>query len=264
MPRANPPRNRQPALPPPPEIVDPIWLLKAIAAVIAVGLLCAYVMLCVFFWTTQWQYVLHPSRTVAQTPASLQLGFTPVRFGTDSGQPQLAGWWIPSDTPTDPTILMLHNETGSMSAALLAAKALHDARLNVLLFDYRGYGRSGGEHPTQSSMQTDATSALRYLESSQHVSPSALLVYGSGLGASLAVKLCAEHSDLAGLILDSADGDTLSRVEADPRTRIVPVPLLFHERFPLADPLSTLLTPKLLLSPTKGGPPLFAERAADL
>ena len=267
VPPAKSPRNRQPVPAAPtaaPEVVDPVWLLKALGAVLVLGLFCAYLTICLFFYYGQSRFILHPSRTVAQTPASLPLPFTPVRFGPDaSGQPQLAGWWIPSDTRADPTVLLLHSETGTMSDALPAARALHDARLNVLLFDYRGYGESGGDRPGQSLMQNDASSALQYLADLRHVPPSTLLVYGSGLGASLAVKLCTEHPGLAGLILESADGDTLSRVQADQRSRVIPIALLFHERFPLADPLSTLHTPKLLLSHTNGNPPVYAERAAS-
>ena len=263
LPPAHPsrPRNYQSE---PPEVVDPGWLLKAAAAVVAVGLLCSYIMLCVFFSMGQWQFVLHPSRTVSKTPAALQLAFTPVRFGDDvSGQPQLTGWWIPSDSPADPAVIMLHSQTGSMSDALPAARALHDARLNVLLFDYRGYGQSSGRHPSQALMQHDATSAVQFVQDKESAPAGSLLVYGEGLGASLAVNLAGSHPAVKGIILVEADGDTLSRVEADQRSRIVPIGLLFHERFPLADPLSRLRTPKLLISYTHGTAPLDAQRAAD-
>lgn len=239
-------------------------MLKAIAAVFALGLLCAYVTLCLFFYATQWQYVLHPSRTVSATPASQQLTYEDVRFGDNlAGQPQLRGWWLPSDSVADPVVLMLHGETGSMSEALVPAHALHDARLNVLLFDYRGYGQSVGQHPSERTMQQDARQALRYLSETRKIPESHILVYGSNLGASLATILCAEQPKLPGLILLNADGDTASRVEADQRSRIVPVNLLFHERFPLSDRLHALHTPKLLISMTKGEAPEIAQRAGD-
>ena len=261
-----PPASRVPlrAQPPhEPEVVEPVWILKAAGAVVALGLFCAYLTLCIFFYMGQWQFVLHPSRTVSTDPGAEHLAFTPVRFGDDvAGAPQLRGWWMPSDSPADPVVLMLHGESGSMSDALPVAKALHEARLNVFVFDYRGYGQSAGRHPTQAMMQADAQSALAYVLS-HHPSTTKPLVYGKNLAASLAVTLCLRNSGLSGLILDSADGDTLSRVKADQRSRIVPIGLLFHERFPLADRLSALPTPKLLISYTRGSPPVEAERAAD-
>ncbi len=230
----------------------------------AIGLLCAYLTVCGLFYVQQWQLVLHPSRSVTETPTSEGLAFEPVRFGDDtSGQPQLAGWWIPGDLSSDPTVLMLHGETGSMSDALPAALALHNARLNVLLFDYRGYGKSGGKHPTQQRMRQDAESALYYLTETRRLSPASLIVYGTHLGASLAVALCQQHPQISGLILQSADGDTATRVSRDTRTRIFPVNLLFHQRFPLADALHNLKTPKLLISLTDGPPPEELQRAED-
>lgn len=247
-----------------PEVVDPGWILKAVGAVIVLGIFCAYLTLCLYFYLGQWHYVLHPSRQVATTPATLHLPFQDVRFGPNAGgEPQLTGWYLPSQSAADPTVLMLHGENGSMSDALPEAEALHNARLNVLLFDYRGYGRSQGRHPAETTMQQDATAAYLYLTETRHVPPSEMLVYGGGLGASLAVSLCTEHGKIGGLILNAADGDTASRVEVDQRSRFIPVSWLFHERFPLADPLSRLHTPKLILSYTAGAPPVVAQRAAD-
>ena len=239
----------------PPEMIPLVevgWIIKALAAVLVVAFLCAYATICVLFSHTQWQLVLHPSRTVATTPVSLNLLFTEVHFGVDNtGQPQLDGWFIPSGNPTDNstnTALLLHSGDGSMVDALPSARTLHDAHLNVLLFDYRGYGHSAGQHPTQASMQSDAATALTYLTTTRSLPTSSIVVYGTGVGASLAVHLCADHRDLPALILQSPDGDFESRVRQDPRAKLVPVSLLFDQNFPLADPLHTLTTPKLLIS----------------
>ena len=261
--KPHPPRRTM-ATAPPPETVDPRWLLKAGAAVLALGLFCAYISVCLLFYNQQWQFVLHPSRTTSQTPAAAGLAFQPVRFRADvAGQPQLAGWWIPSDLPADPTVLLLHGQDGSMSDAVAAARTLHNARLNVLLFDYRGYGQSGGAHPSESAMRSDSTAALDYLTQTRKASLSSVIVYGVGLGASLAVTVCEQHPQIPALILQSADGDTETRVLRDERARVVPVGLLFHNRFPLADPLHALRTPKLILSYTSGNASLDAQRAAD-
>ena len=259
--------NRSPrpaAVTKPPERVDPRWLLQAGAAVLALGLLCAYLSVCALFYSQQWQFVLHPSRVVAATPAAEGLSFQPVHFAVDAaGRPQLDGWWIPSDLPTDPTVLLLHGQDGSMSDALPAAKLLHDARLNVLLFDYRGYGSSAGRHPSERLMRADAADALSYLTQTRQIPISSIVVYGAELGASLAVGLGQQHPHIPALILQSSDGDTESRVQRDERARIIPVGLLFHERFPLADSLHSLKTPKLILSYTEGSAPEEAQRAAD-
>ncbi len=267
MPAQRPARQYSAASQPantPPELVDPSWILKAIVAVFAVAMACAYVLICVLFSLQQWQLVLHPSRTVTGDPSSLGLAYQQVRFFPDAaGQPQLDGWWIPSDVPSEPVALLLHDGEGSMSDALPVARALHDARLGVLLFDYRGFGRSSGQHPTEKLMEQDAEAALRWLAETQHAKPSETVLFGDRLGAALAVHLAVQHSDIAGIILQQGDGDFASRAREDKRARMVPFRLLFHEDFALADPLHSLKTPKLLISFTNGVSPVDAQRAAD-
>jgi pimeloyl-ACP methyl ester carboxylesterase len=252
----------------PPEMIDlvePGWILKALGGMFALAIVCAYVTLCVIFSHAQWQLVLHPSRTVASTPASLSLAFTEVHFGVDaSGQPQLDGWWIPADEPASRTALLLHGADGSISDALPSVEALHDLHLNVLLFDYRGYGHSSGAHPTQLTMQQDTHTALAYLLENQSVAPNQLVVYGQGVGAPLALQLCASmEKECSAMILDAPDGDLLARASADPRARIVPMSMLFNERFPLAKPLQAATAPKLLISYSVGSAPQVLKTAHD-
>jgi hypothetical protein len=240
---------------PPPEmieLVDPRWILKALAAIFGLAFVCAYLTICILFARSQWQLVLYPSHTVAATPAALNLPFTEVHFGIDnSGLPQLEGWWVPASPATTHTALILHAASGSIANALPAAQLLHNQHLNVLLFDYRGYGHSLGQHPTQASMQSDAVTALTYLTLTRSIPTSSIVVYGTGVGASIAVRLCADDPTLPALILQSPDGDLTARVRQDPRAKLVPFTLLFNQPFPLAAPLSTLATPRLILnSPT--------------
>jgi hypothetical protein len=255
-----------------PELVDPRWILKALGIVLLVALLCAWATLCLLWYQGQWQLVLHPSRTIAATPASLGLNFTELHFADDAtGLPQLNGWLIPASgatlTPTAPTALFLHSATGSVGARgsdsdpLPRALLLHNAGLNILLFDYRGYGRSAGRHPTQATMQQDADAALNWLLSTQHIPPQSIILYGQGIGASLAVHLAAQHHDIPAIILDAPDGDLTDRVVHDPRSSLVPARLLFNETFPLAEPLRSITTPKLLISYTSSTPAALANAA---
>jgi pimeloyl-ACP methyl ester carboxylesterase len=248
-------------------MIDPRWLLKALAITLAVALLLAWGTLCLLWYQGQWQLVLHPSRTVATTPASVGLNFTELHFADDAtGVPQLHGWLIPAApadtlTPAAPTALLLHAADGSIADALPRALTLHNAGLNVLLFDYRGYGRSVGQHPTEATMQQDAAAALNWLIATQHIPPQNIILYGNGIGASLAVTLATQHHDIPAVILDAPDGDLTDRVAHDPHSSLVPARLLFHETFPLAEPLRTLTTPKLLISYASSTPSTLANAA---
>ncbi|MGC9197581.1 MAG: alpha/beta hydrolase [Acidobacteriaceae bacterium] len=244
----------QPPVVPPAEgvpIVQLGWILKALAIIFSAAFLFAYATLCIVFSRAQWQLVLHPSHSVPQTPASFHLAFTPVHFGVDnSGLPQLAGWWIPAPIPTVRTALILPSGEGSSANALPAANLLHRQNLNVLLFDYRGYGDSLGDHPTQATMEFDANTALTYLTATRSIPSSSIVVYGIGLGAALAVHLCAQNLALPALVLQSPDGDLAERVRQNPSAKLVPFRQLFNEPFPLAAPLRQLPTPRLIRTGT--------------
>lgn len=247
----------------PPLVVDPGWLLKALGAAIVLALVCAYAVICILFVKTQWQLVLHPVHTEAHQPKDFGLNAETVQFGSNAaGQPQLRGWWIASSAPAARTVLMLPGGDGSAGDLLERAKTFEEAGLNVLLFDYRGFGHSLGQHPTEQTMTQDSESALTFLEHGKAVPAEKIVVYGEGAGASLAVRLCGEHRDLPALVLESPKGDFAQQVRGDKRVSLVPFRLLFTQTFPLADPLHTLATPKLLV--TYGAqPPEAVTRAAQ-
>ncbi len=248
--RQPPPSHRAP------ELVDPAFILKSLGVVFVVALIFAYITLCMVYSRSQWQLVLHPTRAFTATPSSFGLQAEEVHFGVDaSGEPQLDGWWIPGGTSSSRTVLLLHSATGDMADALGTAAMLHQQNLNVLLFDYRGYGRSSGDHPTEALMQTDAAAALDYLLEARKLPAATILVYGRDLGASLALNLCAKaKTPCPALLLDSPDGDTLERASRDIRSHAVPASLLFHERFSLAAPLAASTTPKLLITHSNNPP----------
>jgi pimeloyl-ACP methyl ester carboxylesterase len=248
-----------------PELVDPLFLLKGFGLMVIAGIIFAYVTLCVLYSRTQWQIVLHPSRQVASTPAALGLPFEEVHFGVDSsGEPQLDGWWLPNGLPGGRTVLILHGERGMMSVSLPVAGLLHNLGLNVMVFDYRGYGRSGGQHPSQALMRHDAASALDYLLHTRGVHPSDLVVYGHDLGASLALEVIKSSGlEVPAVILDAPDGDMLDRAHSAARSAIIPVTMLFHEDFPLAAPLKNAPAPLLIISYGNNPPSAKLKNASD-
>jgi uncharacterized protein len=238
--------------PNPPEVVSPIWLVKAIALTIVAALFCCYLTFCLLFYQGQWQLVLHPTRT-AVSPASIAgVPYELIRFGPDeSASPQLTGWWIPSDPGgryAHITILFLADGNGSLADSIPVLASLHNLGINVFAFDYRGYGQSVAIRPNQQSITHDTDLAWQYLTTSRSIPAKQIVPYGTGVGTSLATRLAATHDTIPALILDSPRADLLDVARHDPRAALIPVRLLFHERFPLAEPLSTLRTPKLLLS----------------
>jgi len=80
-------------------------------------------------------------------------------------------------------------------------KALRDAGFNVLMFDYRGYGRSEGS-PTEDGVYRDGRAAFDYLSQRTDVDSSSIILFGTSLGGAVAVDV-ATHRPAAGLILEA-------------------------------------------------------------
>jgi uncharacterized protein len=267
MPRAiSKPNKSTPPQPTPPDVVSPIWLIKAIALTIVAALLCGYLTFCLLFYQGQWQLVLHPTRSSASPTSIAGTPYELIRFGPDeSATPQLTGWWIPAAPGSryaPITILFLPDGNGSLTNYIPALASLHNLGLNVFAFDYRGYGQSAPARPSQQSMTQDTDSAWQYLTTTRAFATQHIVPYGTGVGTSLATRLAANHNDIPALILDTPRADLLDVAIRDPRATLLPVRLLFHERFPLAEPLSTLHTPKLLISRTTSPDQTFL-RASD-
>jgi uncharacterized protein len=249
------PSKRRSQPPTTPETVDPIWLVKAIAATVFVAIICGYLALCFLFYQGQWQLVLHPIRTSTAPPSIDGAPYQLIHFGPDeSAIPQLTGWWIPATSASryaNTTILSLPPGDGSLAASIPTLSSLHSLGLNIFAFDYRGYGQSADTHPNQQKMTQDADSAWQYLTSSRATPAKQIVPYGMGAGASLAAHLATAHPTIPALILDSPHTDLLDVARRDSRSGLLPLNLFFHENFPLIDPLKTLQTPKLLLSSSK-------------
>jgi pimeloyl-ACP methyl ester carboxylesterase len=177
----------------------------AVATVLLAATLCVWGALCLTFWQGSWQLLYHPATAVARTPANVGLPFEAVDFAAaESGKPQLQGWWIPSASSGSRfTAIYLHGADGNIGGTVDALIPLHAAGVNILDFDYRGYGTSQFIHPSEESWREDAESAIEYLRDTRHIPTSSLILTGRGLGANLALEMAAAHPEIAGVVLDN-------------------------------------------------------------
>ena len=251
MPRSKSPQKkvkaRPQATPSAPPTVSARWLLTALAISLPGAALCTWAVFCLLFWQGSWQLLYHPSANISSTPSSTGLAYDQVSFAaTEEGTPQLQGWWIPAAS-ADYTALYLHGEKGNLGDTVKALASLHQAGLNVLAFDYRGYGQSVFKHPSEANWRQDAEWALEYLTGTRHVHPQSIVVVGSGLGADLALEIAARHPELHAVVLDAPVDAPASVIFNDPRAGLVPAHLLVRDRYDLDGPAAKLRIPSLWL-----------------
>ena len=232
----------------PPDVVDPRWLLKAFALAIGAAAVLGYLSVCLLVYLGGWQLMLHPQSQAHAEPA---VPYQALRFDAGAtGSPRLNGWWIPADsaTPTTPTMLYLHDGSGTMDAAAPKLNLLHRSEVNIFAFDYRGYGQSAGPHPTEQRMLEDAAAALEYLTETRHLPAATIVPYGEGLGAVLAAELVNAHPELPALVVDNPDPEAFDRATGSGKAHLLPMRMLVQDRFDLRAALVESKKPKLLLA----------------
>jgi pimeloyl-ACP methyl ester carboxylesterase len=250
---------RDPATLPP--SVSPRWLLGAIALAFAGASMCCWGAWCILFWQGSWQLLYHPASAVTRTPASVSIPFDSVSFAAaETGQTRLTGWWIPADASAQfrrYTVLYLHGQDGNLANALDELATLHAVGVNVLAFDYRGYGQSEFAKPSEAHWREDTEWALQYLTGTRHIAAGAILVDGRDLGANMALEIAAAHPEIAGVIVRDPIANPAQIIFGDARAKLIPAHLLVRDRFDLDGPASALLIPSLWFlpnaSPPKGG-----------
>lgn len=129
-------------------------------------------------------------------------------FTADDGV-GLHGWWAKPPVPAsgapataDLVVLFFHGNAGNLSDRAEILLALASLPVQVLMVDYRGYGRSAGR-PSEAGLYRDARAAWRYLTAVQGVAPSQIVLYGESLGGAVAIEL-ATAVEPAALIVQSS------------------------------------------------------------
>jgi len=170
------------------------WPARAAAVlVVSMGLAGCAVTLADFF-------LYHPDRVLVATPRDAGLPYQEAWFAAEDGV-RLHGWFLPAPG-AGVTLLWLHGNGGNISYLLEDAHLLR-GRLgaHMFIFDYRGYGQSGGR-PSEEGLYRDARAALAAARRNPQVRPDRIVFFGRSLGAALAVELATREKPL-GLILES-------------------------------------------------------------
>jgi fermentation-respiration switch protein FrsA (DUF1100 family) len=144
--------------------------------------------------------LFYPSRFPAGNWKPKVLQFEDVWFQAED-KVRLHGWYCVCDKPRA-VLLYAHGNAGNLSHfASLMKYFQKKLRVTVLIFDYRGYGRSEGVATVQGILK-DARAARAFLAQRAKVNAADIVLMGRSLGGAVAVTLAAE-APARGLILES-------------------------------------------------------------
>jgi fermentation-respiration switch protein FrsA (DUF1100 family) len=164
---------------------------------IAVGV---FLIFSAFLYFQQHKLIFFPSRDIAQSPADWGMGYEDVRVEVAPDQ-RLHGWYFPvSDTAR--TIVLCHGNAGNISHRIESAAFWVSLGANVLLFDYRGYGKSEGS-PGENECYEDVSAVLAWLRDQKNTPPDRVILFGRSLGGAVAIE-AATRARCAGLVVESS------------------------------------------------------------
>jgi alpha-beta hydrolase superfamily lysophospholipase len=122
---------------------------------------------------------------------------------TCTGLPvQLHGQWHPHVNAQAPALLLLHGSRADVKRSADRIHQLGELGFSVLAIDYRGFGKSGRELPSEATACEDARAAWHWLAEQQP--HHARYVFGHSLGGAIAIDLASSIADASGLIVDSS------------------------------------------------------------
>lgn len=146
------------------------------------------------------QVLIYPQTIVPASIPQEQAGGLPLKIETENHQ-LLDARYFPHPNP-QAVAMYCHGSEGTVDKwAILAGRLSRMHRLSVLVFDYRGYGRSAGIASERGILQ-DAEGARRWLARENGILPSDVVLIGRSLGGAVAVDLAA-NGGARGLILES-------------------------------------------------------------
>lgn len=167
---------------------------------IFLAVVAGYLLLAGWVYLRQDSMVYHPHSSLVASPAGIGLEFEDVWL-TTADKVSIHGWFVSSSAAPRRVLLFCHGNAGNISHRLDSLKIFHDLGLSVLLFDYRGFGRSQGK-PSEVGTYLDADAVWEHLVTARGFALGEIIVFGRSLGGAVASHVAAGR-DAAALILES-------------------------------------------------------------
>lgn len=162
-------------------------------------------------------FLLHPKSFISKNPSQYGLKYDDINIKL-ANKNSIHGWYIYASKPTEKNIIYLHGIKGNVSTYLEELKEIHKAGANILIFDYRGFGKSKGKPCIQNSIE-DAVTMYDYLIHEKKVSPQSISLFGFSYGGAVAVELALQR-EVKAMLLESTFA-SLREISIKKYTKIV-------------------------------------------
>jgi len=218
---------------------------------IALALVAVAVGGCAAFEVQERELVFRPTREAAGwfsgMPDAMQEIY--LRVGAPDAPERIHAWWWPADDPGAPVVFYLHGVRWNLTGQLNRMSQLRRFGFSVFAIDYRGFGKSDGELPSEASVYEDARAGWQWLIR-REPDASRRYIYGHSLGGAVAIDLAAnlggDPAGAHGLIVESSF-TSLSEVVSEMGYGWLPARMLLTQKFDSIEKIRQIRMPVLIV-----------------
>ena len=157
---------------------------------------------------------------------------------------KLHALWMPAASPNAPVMLYLHGARWNVSGSVPRIRRMHSLGFSVLAVDYRGFGQSTNELPSEAPALEDAQAAWQWL--ARKAPQSDRYIFGHSLGGAVAIDLAAKVRDERGTIVEGTF-TSIADVVGTFKWGWLPVSPLITQRFESVRKVADIQSPLLVV-----------------
>jgi uncharacterized protein len=159
---------------------------------------------CASLDTKQGQWIFNPSdRTwgdTAQVAGSMQDAWIEYESAVTGKSVKLHALLHPSPQPNAPILLFLHGARWSVTGSAYRIARMQELGFNVVAVDYRGFGKTSAEIPSEKMAYEDAYATWQWIAKNYPEQPR--YIFGHSLGGAIAIELASKVDDEKGTIVE--------------------------------------------------------------
>jgi uncharacterized protein len=219
------------------------WRLAA-AAFLGLAVLAG----CASLDTKQGQWIFNPSERSwgdsAQAAAAMQDAWIEYDSALTGKSVKLHALLHPSNEANAPMLLFLHGARWSVTGSAHRIARMQELGFNVVAVDYRGFGKTSSEIPSEKMAYEDAYATWQWIAKTYPDRPR--YIFGHSLGGAIAIELASKVTDEKGTIVEGTF-TSIPEVAATMAWGWVPVGPFITQRFESLKKVASIGSPLLVV-----------------
>ncbi len=163
-------------------------IAKKMITIIAIVAIGGYILICAALYFLQERLIFYPEVLAPDFTFTFPGRFEEIALPSDGAV--IFALYFKTDHPKG-VVLYFHGNAGSLRSWGTVAESFVERGYDVLMPDYRGYGKSSGRIASEQMLHDDAAVAYQYLL--PHYPEDQIVVYGRSIGSGIATYLAKSH-----------------------------------------------------------------------